>query len=229
MAMKKQPAEYRMIATRPVDKWLVGVDLGQSIDSTAIVVLHHTVKPLDKWTSNAKAETWREDSVQRFDIMYLQRLPLGMSYVAQVQQIAEMLEREPLKSANPALVCDQTGVGAGVIDLIENAGLRPNRIVITSGTDATQHGACTWHVPKQLLVSRLEAAMHSSELHAHPDMREFDALRDELQDFQGRNSATGKMSFSAKSGAHDDILMSCAMVVWFACNRPYVSIEPLNI
>ena len=53
MALKR--ADYRQIAARAVDEWIVGVDLGQSTDPTAICVLNHGVVPLDNWTVNDKA------------------------------------------------------------------------------------------------------------------------------------------------------------------------------
>ena len=203
---------------------------GQSIDSTAIAIVNHRVVPLpDAWTPNPKSETWKQDSEQRFDLVHLERLPLGMSYVTQVQAVADILQREPLRSIVPDLVLDQSGVGAGIADIAENAGLRPNRIVITSGLEATQHGARTWHVSKQLLISRLEAAMHTGELHVADALKENDAFREELQNFERYTSQAGRISFSARSGAHDDIVLAVAISVWFSCHRPHTSREELQI
>jgi hypothetical protein len=194
--------DWRDIPARKIDHWIVGVDLGQSVDSTAIAILHHTVTPdPDKWIANARAKAWKQDSTQRFDLVHLQRLPLGMSYVTQCQMVADILQREPLRSHNPDLVLDQSGVGAGICDLFDHAGLRPNRIVITSGLDVTQPGARLWHVAKQLLISRLEAAMHTNELHVAAALKENDAFREELQNFQRRTSEAGRVSFSARTAS----------------------------
>jgi hypothetical protein len=131
--------DWRQIAVTPRDIWVCGVDLGQACDSTAIGVLHYTRVPTDNWVPNLKAETWKQESVTRYDVVHLQRLPLGISYVEQVQRVAEILAREPLRD-RAEMVVDQSGVGAGVCDLLDNAGLRPNRIVITAGLGATRHG-----------------------------------------------------------------------------------------
>jgi hypothetical protein len=46
----------------------MGVDLGQSTDPTAIAVLHHRVIPLDSWKPNDKAQTWKQDRTEHFDV-----------------------------------------------------------------------------------------------------------------------------------------------------------------
>jgi len=84
--------------------------------------------------------------------------------VAQAHTIGELMQREPLKSARAKLVIDQSGVGAGVVDLMEANGLRPIRLQITAGTEQTQEGTI-YRVAKTILISKLEATMHSKELH----------------------------------------------------------------
>lgn len=87
---------------------------------------------------------------------HLERLPLGMSYPQQIQRVVSLLARPPLNALKPKLVIDEAGVGRPVGDMFDAAGLHPNRITITAGLEATQHGK-TWHVPKGLLISKLEA------------------------------------------------------------------------
>src|SRR5262245_49472466 len=89
------------------------------------------------------------------DVRHLERLPLGMSYPAQVQRVADLLARPPL-NARTKLIIDETGVGRPLGDLMDRAGLRPNRVTITAGFEAAQHDACSWHVPKGLLISGLD-------------------------------------------------------------------------
>lgn len=212
-------ADYRQIPARKVDAWVVGVDLGKSMDSTAIGIIHHTVKGTDKWDVNHAQETWREESVQRFDLVHLQRLPLGMNYVAQAHRIGEIMQREPLKSARAALVVDQSGVGVGVVDLMEANGLRPIRLQITAGAEETQEGRIH-RVAKTILISRLEAAMHSGELHVAAALSEAEALRDELKDFQRHVTASGANTWSAREGKHDDIVLAVSYGIWWATSGP---------
>jgi hypothetical protein len=230
--LRTKTADWRQRPARTVDRWIVGADLGKSIDSTAISVLHHTITASENWRSDAAARTWQQESVQRFDLVHLQRLPLGMNYVTQARAIGEILQREPLKSANADLVVDQSGVGAGVVDLMESNGLRPIRIQITAGTEVSRReGGNGWNVAKSALISTLEAAMHSGELHVAGSLTEAETLREELRDFQRHVTASGANTWSARAGAHDDIVLATSYTVWWAIERTRntVTHEPLRI
>jgi hypothetical protein len=221
------PADWRKIPGRKIDKWIVGVDLGKMVDSTAIAVVHHTIAPTGEWIKNEKAQFWREKSVERFDLLHLERIALGTNYVTQARMIGEILTREPLKSANATLVVDQSGVGAGVVDLMEATGLRPIRLQITGGTETSQRDGRVWNVAKSALISKLEAAMHSTDLHVAGNLREADAFRDELRDFQRHVTATGANAWGARVGKHDDIVLAVSYCVWWATSGPKSSQQPL--
>lgn len=88
------------------DRWIVAADL-----PTAIAALHHTIVPVDKWDEpNSRCAQWRQQRTERFDVRYLERLPLGMSYLTQVGRVAEVLKR-PWLSAGYKFLVDETGVG----------------------------------------------------------------------------------------------------------------------
>lgn len=210
---------YRLVEVRECDAWVVGVDLGKSVDSTAIGIMHHTIKGTGTGKADHTTKTWRQDSVQRFDLLHLQRLPLGMNYVAQAHAIGELMQREPLKSAKAKLVIDQSGVGAGVVDLMEANGLRPIRLQITAGSEQTQEGNI-FRVAKTILISKLEAAMHSKELHVAAALTEAESLRDELRDFQRHVTASGANTWSARSGKHDDIVLAVSYGIWWSTSGP---------
>lgn len=220
--------DYRVIKAYERDAWVVGVDLGKSIDSTAIGIIHHTVKGLGTGRTDHANKTWRQDWVQRFDLVHLQRLPLGMNYVAQARAIGEIMQREPLKSKGAKLVVDQSGVGVGVVDLMETQGLRPIRLQITAGAEEAQEGGIH-RVAKTILISRLEAAMHSGELHVAAALSEAEALRDELKDFQRHVTASGANTWSAREGKHDDIVLAVSYGIWWATSGPRAVVEPFPL
>ena len=149
-------------------------------------VLNHRVVPLDTWSKDIKRQLCKQDRTERFDVRYLQRLPLGLPYPEYVSTIGVLLSRPPLDKA--ALVIDETGVGRAVGDMFEAAGLCPERVTITAGHEATRHGARTWHVPKALLVSGLDARLHSGEMKIAIALAEATALHEELKDFQRKVS-----------------------------------------
>ena len=104
-------ANWPQFPVRAIDKWIVGVDLGQSIDPTAICALHHRVVPLDKWTPNDRRQSWRQERETHLDVRYLLRLPLGMAYPGQVQEVALLKSRPPLNAAE--LVTGEGGSSRG--------------------------------------------------------------------------------------------------------------------
>jgi hypothetical protein len=219
---------WRRQDVRYVEKWFCGVDIGQSTDPTAISVLRYTLTPLNTWTPIERTRLRRQDRVERFDVLHLERVKLGMSYPAQAGYVGRLLQRPPLNDGCQ-LVIDDTGVGRAVGDIFVDAGLRPKRITITAGLEPSQHGANTYHVPKAVLISTLEAHMHSGELRIAPDATDSEALKDELKDFQRKVSAAGRTTWDARVGKHDDLILSVAIALWMASHGPTISREELVI
>jgi hypothetical protein len=221
---------WRQIPARAVDKWIMGVDLGQSTDPTAICVLQHRVIPTspEKWIPDHKACISRQERTEHFDVRHLERLPLGMSYPEQVQRVANVLARPPL-NAGCKLVIDETGVGRAVGDIFDAARLYPNRITITAGNEATRQGGNRWHVAKGILISGVDARLHTGELRIAEALSDAGALQEELKDFQRKVSDAGRAIYNARVGAHDDLVLAVAISIWFATNMPTFSREELRI
>jgi len=121
-----------------------------------------------------------------------------------------MLTRPPLNGSKVELIIDETGVGRAVGDIFNSHGIKPLRISIIAGNEATQSGYNRYSVPKQELVSTLDAMLHTGELRFAKELREAPTLQDELKDFRRHVSEAGRYSFSARDGKHDD-LVSCAV------------------
>ena len=115
--------------------------------------------------------------------MHAERLKLGTSYPDIVAHVREVLARPPLRDGCD-LVIDESGVGRAVSDMFNAAGLRPVRVSITAGTDATPQGGRRWSVSKALLISGLDARLLSGELRFAAALGEAHALADELKDFR---------------------------------------------
>jgi hypothetical protein len=193
-------------------KFAMGCDLGQSVDPTAICVLEHT---------HAFREHERGGADQFEDIFavrHLARLPLGLSYPAQVQEVAMLIARKPI-SGQCELVIDETGPGRAVADLFDATGLRPTRVTITSGAEQSFVNG-SWHVSKQVLVSTLDARLHTGELRFAKELLEAETMREELRDFRRHVSTAGRYSFEARVGKHDDLVLAVAIALWSLVGRP---------
>ena len=127
---------------------------------------------------------------------------------------------DPLRSM--PLIIDATGVGRACCDIIENSGL-PNvfRVIITGGhEEARLDGGRTIHVPKLQLLSQLEAALHTKELRVARDLPAGEEFKRELLNFRVQRTDSGHITLGARSGAHDDILLSVAMALYWLRRSP---------
>ena len=138
-----------------------------------------------------------------------------------------LVARKPI-AGNCELVIDETAIGRPVGDFFDIAGLRPTRVCITSGLEQSFVNG-SWHVPKQVLVSTLDARLHSGELGFAKELHEAGAMEGELQDFQRKVSAAGRYTYEARVGKHDDLVLAVCISVFAALNRQTSSFAPLGI
>jgi hypothetical protein len=208
---------YERYLEEPFQRFCIGVDLGQSQDYTAIAVLDHRREPLDEWDVDEARGRIKQKVHETFDVRHLERLPLGMLYPDQVGHVQRLLIRPPLRDKKVPVVFDCTS-NVGAVDIAEQMGLRPVRIVFTAGHEPTGQGR-KWGVPKSLLVSTLDAKLHCGELRFAKELLAAEAVRDELQNFQRHVSQSGKMLFEHRSGQHDDLIFAIAMPLWWTISR----------
>ena len=147
-----------------------------------------------------------------FQVGHLERLQLGTPYPAIVDHVGRLLTKLP---GHPELVIDFTGVGRPVFDMFVDSGIYPIGVVITGGTTETRDGRiCS--VPKLDLVSRLQILLHEARLKILRELDEAETLVRELLVFRMEYTAAGHMTFNARSGKHDDLVLALAIAVWRA-------------
>jgi hypothetical protein len=156
-----------------------------------------------------------EDKQESFHVRYLQRMPLGTSYIGIADYIEELLQRDPLNQDCVDVLVDNTGVGRAFADVLANRRIDLTRITITAGNEATHVGDNHWHVPKTVLISALDGRLNCGELKIAEKLAESEALRSELKDFRRHVSDAGRSTYSARSGSNDDLVLAIAMGVWF--------------
>lgn len=222
-----QPAAC--IRTVLASKYVMAVDLGQSNDPTAIAVLHHLKAQEDhKFQPSVRV-------TETFDVVHLARLPLGLSYVEQVEEVRRLLDRPPLCGThkvggytnastidrlNCELVIDATGVGRAVADLFTARYIDPIQVTITAGTEQSSAGLRRYHVPKGVLISMLDARLHTGDLRFAAELQEAAAMREELRDFRRKVSVAGRYSYEARVGRHDDLVLAVGIGLWMFVGRP---------
>ena len=226
------PHHYRHIHARRVDKYVCGLDLGRQHDRSVFAVIHHTCTPVegdDGWIINDANKVCKQRSVTRYDLVHMHALPLKLDYVSQALLVRELMAREPLASTNATLVVDTSGVGMGVADLMHSQGLRFIGLQITAGAEQSQVDGRNFRVAKQLLVSKMEAVLHASELRVPDTLPEAAAFRKELESFRRQSKASGAQTWSADVGEFDDRVMAVSYSVWWCTSRNECSREPLSL
>ena len=147
-----------------------------------------------------------------FQVGHLERMPLGTPYPGIVAHVRRLLGKLP---ARAELVIDVTGVGKPVFEMFTYSGISPLGVLITAGTAETRDGVICG-VPKLTLVSRLQALLHQGRLKIHRELAEAETLVRELQDFRVEFTVAGHLTFNARSGKHDDLVLALAIAVWRA-------------
>jgi hypothetical protein len=146
-----------------------------------------------------------------YQVGHLARLPLGTTYPNVVTHVGHLLARFP----GAELAIDLSGVGRPVFDMFVYSGVSPCGVNITAGTAETREGnVCS--VPKLTLVSRLQALLHQGLLKILRQLPEAETLIRELQDFRVQFTQAGSLTFNARSGRHDDLVLALAIAIWKA-------------
>jgi hypothetical protein len=216
--------------------WVVGVDLGQASDPTAIAVLEHVrgvLDPNSEIERHTGTDSLPQTPAERVNVRHLQRLPLGLAYPTQVQAVKDLLARPPLngdgRTLPATLVIDSTGVGRAVADVFSEAGLRHQAVTITTGSDVASAGRDRWHVSKTHLISVVDAMLHVGTLRFAAALSEAGAMKDELRDFRRKLSDAGRATYAARTGAHDDLVLAVAIACWWISRppppQPYFTIQ----
>jgi hypothetical protein len=110
------------------------------------------------------------------------------------------------------LVVDATGVGLAVVDLFRERRLRPVAVTIVAGDRQTEREDGVISVGKGYLIGKLQVLLQAGRLHL-PSTPEAAVLVSELQDYQLDYTPAGNVTFNARSGQHDDLVLALALAV----------------
>ncbi len=192
----------------PVIDYLIGVDLAEARDFTAIAIVERTV------TANVGVYRLRE--LERF-----QDRPYT-DIARHIQGVVEAL-RTPRKTQAVTVVFDRTGVGAGVGHIMAESDIDAKVVgVWIHGGDAVSGDERDgFRVPKKDLVGAVAIAMQDQRLRIRSSMKLAAVLTEELGYFRSKiNIATGHEKFEAwRERIHDDTVLATALAVWYG-ERP---------
>jgi len=219
---------------------IVGVDLGQQRDPTAITVVERGYVPAGEpynahyWHRGREVYAAQEPVTLEYHVRHLERPALGTTYVEVVERVVELLRS--LRDKELVLAVDITGVGRPVADMLRErledwleedseAGiysLYTAWITITGGDSVTRAEGGGVRVPKRDLASAPLVLMQNKQLKIAEGLQLAPVLKSELLNFKVKiNIATGHDSYEAwREGDHDDLVLAVAMACW--CGERYL-------
>lgn len=218
---------------------LIGVDLGQQRDYTAISVAERAEVPTGREVREERYNTTDDryfhvlvpEVAAEYRVRHLERPPLGTPYTQVAERVVELVKKI---GGEPTLVVDATGVGRPVTDMLWKAlqtelrgtatKVTPCNVTITGGDSVTRspgqgpsaREAGGWRVPKRDLVSAALVLMQNGRLKIAESLELREALVRELLAFRVKiNIATAHDSYEAwREGDHDDLVLSVALACW---------------
>jgi hypothetical protein len=225
----------------PKPDFVLGVDLGQAQDYTALVVLERNKVA----TGEVKRQTiissasydmagnptaggpYRRDTPileNHYAARHIERLPLGTPYPEQVGHIKGLFERLKATGQEVSLAVDQTGVGRAVVDMLRGTKLPVTAISIHGGATVTREGR-DYGVPKRDLVSVVQVLLQTARLKIDKTLPEASVLTAELQAFKYSISASGHDRYGNdvsewRENSHDDLVLAVAVAAWYGENQP---------
>ena len=194
-------------------RYTMGIDLGQTRNYTAMVVMERVWKAATPQEFIASG-TRGYQGEHIYTLVRTERLSLGTSYPRVVEWVRTVAKEYGDQLAT--IVIDATGVGSAVFDALQRADLGKARlvgVVITGnqasavGRGATVTRAGFYTVSRAELLTGLQMAVQSGWFQVdRPKCREWDALRRELS----------VLRLEGKSGKQqDDLAFGLALVVWW--------------
>ena len=206
-------------------EYIVGLDLGQRHDFTALCVAERRRVRADAEPASQPARF--AAGVGSYDVVHLERLPLGTPYTdvparlwALLRAIEGANQARQRPPARTTFVVDQTGVGVAVVDILRAAGLAPVPVVIHGGDAASRGADRSWRVPKRDLVGTVQVLLQGRRLRIAQGLALAPTLVAELANFRASISlTTGHDSYGAaadwREGHHDDLVLATAMACWY--------------
>lgn len=157
---------------------LVGLDLGQRRDHTAIAVIAWTnlILGRDPVDYNFVRRT-------EYRIVHLERVPLGSPYSGLPAVLHDVIDLAR-PTGDVTLAIDATGPGMPVVDMIRNAGLGASLLpaVITGGgASSRKPTGGVYSIARKELLSILRVAIETGRLKAAQDLDMRDDLLAELR------------------------------------------------
>jgi hypothetical protein len=196
-----QPNRYLDAFGQPVS-FSVGLDLGLHRDFSAVVVNEKRVS---------------DSGVVFHSIQFAHRFRLGTPYFQVARSIADLVAQLPERPESAAVWMDRTGIGDGVVEMLEAEGVSPWKVVLGAGQNWAVNPGKRISLPKAIAVSELNVVLQNGAIGIAADLPFLDQLVRELGTYRVTSTASGADAFSSQTEAdHDDLVVALMLSVFGA-------------
>ena len=197
----------------PQSNWVIGLDIGQRRDYSAIAVLDSA----EETSGTRDPVTYEYIRRKLIRLRHIERVRIGTPFSGVVDRVGEIVCDPRLQGSS--LVVDATGVGAPVVELLRAARLRCRLIPaqITGGSDESSDAAY-YRVPKRDLVVGLQVLIEQWDFEIVGGSPAAEALVKELTAFKATRSTSGNLRYQ---GSRDDLTMALSLAWWWMRKLSY--------
>ncbi len=191
---------------------LLGLDLGQSRDFTALIVAARTESHDGAVYTIDHAERWRGERYPK----------LVKTVKSRITALKNAAPSDPRLQPDIRLIVDATGVGRPIVDQFLEAelGCAVTALTITGGV-AVSRNTDGYGVPKRDLAATIQKLLHAGRLRIAKDLPLTPVLSKELENFRVRISLSGHDTYAAgnvldwrEEDSHDDLTLAVGMACW---------------
>ena len=211
------PVLFRDGTALPPTGFFLALDLGQSPDHTALVVIEHKLINLQR--RDPVYFTW--DHEMRLRVRWMELFACDTPYTSIAPVLGRLLT-EPEMEGCAQVVVDATGVGRAFYDHLR-AEFRKQRVAvagvqITGGSAVGGTGGLV-NIPKEEMVLNLETLLRERVLEIAAGCPHLDELVRQMHAFERIRMPGGRFSYTGKGAGADDLVMALAMGVSYAYHR----------
>jgi hypothetical protein len=190
-------------ALRSGQKFHMGMDLAQANDRTVITI----------------AKRLRRNGFNYYRGGHFEIMPKNMPFETQCDKLANLINRlQHGGGIVESVTIDYTGIGRPIWEMLRRRKVPGLKGILITGGEAgsgTQKGDI-YHVPKIDLITGLQSLVNLNRFIVHPDVPHAKEFENELRNYTVVYSETGRMLMNARSGSHDDIVISTALTAYVA-------------
>ena len=200
---------------------LIGLDTGQKVDRTVLILLER----MQDYTNDV-IEGRKKFGKPYYRLAYMKRFPLNVPTNYQIDQVKMTYDRiEQRYNENlvanqpkikPYLILDMGNVGQAHFDEYKATGMNVYGINFTSPDSRVTRDGRVWGVPKKDLTSALMVLLENDRLVMPANLPDRKVLTQELAKFTWKQTPSGGFTAeNLRDSDHDDTVSALMVAAWY--------------